>query len=128
MAGQSMSGQQIYDNFANAVGPDGLAQAADCVTEIQGRYDDRATEIRAVRQAERIIPDPPLVSAELYVEQRDRNGRHRCQFPLRVYDTATGRWALQISKHYDEERWDLSAATTTRVADLLDGLHSRQDS
>ncbi|WP_329068617.1 ESX secretion-associated protein EspG [Amycolatopsis sp. NBC_01480] len=81
----------------------------------------------AVRQAERIIADPPLVSAELYAEQRDRNGRHRCEFPLRVYDTAAGRWALQISKHYDEERWDLSAATTARVADLLDGLHSRQD-
>ncbi|WP_328604952.1 hypothetical protein OG943_33655 [Amycolatopsis sp. NBC_00345] len=46
-----MSGQQIYDNFANAVGPDGLAHAADCVTEIQGRYDDRATEIRSLATA-----------------------------------------------------------------------------
>ncbi|UKD51098.1 ESX secretion-associated protein EspG [Amycolatopsis sp. FU40] len=75
----------------------------------------------AVRRAERVIARPPLVSAELYAEQRDRSGRRRSEVPLRVYDTDTGRWALQISKHYDDERWDLAPVTASRVADLLDG-------
>ena len=51
MAGQSMSGQQIYDNFANAMGPQGLTQTADYVSEIRGRYDDRAAEIRSLATA-----------------------------------------------------------------------------
>ncbi len=76
----------------------------------------------AVRQAERVIAMPPLVSAELYAEVRDRSGRRRCEFPLRVYDTDAGRWVLQISKHYNDERWDLAPATASRIADLLDAF------
>ncbi len=51
MAGQSMSAQQIYDNFANAVGPGGLMQAADYVTSFQAQYESRAADIRALAAA-----------------------------------------------------------------------------
>ncbi|WP_154676336.1 hypothetical protein [Amycolatopsis benzoatilytica] len=46
MAGQVMSGQDIYDNFANAVGPSGLTQSADHINAIQSRYHDRAAQIK----------------------------------------------------------------------------------
>ncbi|WP_275293433.1 hypothetical protein [Amycolatopsis sp. La24] len=51
MAGQSMSAQQIYDNFATAVGPGGLMQAADHVTAFQSQYESRAANIRALAAA-----------------------------------------------------------------------------
>lgn len=51
MAGQSMSGQQIYENFANGVGPGGLMQAADHINSFQARYDRRAADIRSLAAA-----------------------------------------------------------------------------
>lgn len=42
-----MSGQQIYENFANGVGPGGLMQAADHINSFQARYDRRAADIRS---------------------------------------------------------------------------------
>ncbi|UKD51099.1 hypothetical protein L3Q65_24535 [Amycolatopsis sp. FU40] len=46
-----MSAQQIYDNFANAVGPGGLMQAADYVTSFQAQYESRAADIRTLAAA-----------------------------------------------------------------------------
>jgi len=89
-------------------------------SELREAQDTGYASNSAVRRAERILADPPLVSAELYAEQRGRSGRRRCEFPLRVYDIATGRWALKITKHYDDQRWDIAPATTSQVADLLD--------
>ncbi|WP_020663145.1 ESX secretion-associated protein EspG [Amycolatopsis benzoatilytica] len=89
-------------------------------SELRQARDTGDAANSAVRKAERIISHPPLISAELYTENRGRNGRRRCEFPLRVYDTDAGRWTLKISKHYDDQRWDITPATTSSVADLLD--------
>lgn len=40
-----MSGQEIYDNFHNGVGPEGLATGAAAVKEVAARYRERAQEI-----------------------------------------------------------------------------------
>ncbi|WP_328612214.1 ESX secretion-associated protein EspG [Amycolatopsis sp. NBC_00345] len=37
---------------------------------------------------------PPSIVAELYVEARPPGGQHRLGEPLRVYDTADGRWLV----------------------------------
>ena len=44
----SMSGQQIYDNFMNAKGPGDLQQAQDHLTKVMSTYQDRAQRITSL--------------------------------------------------------------------------------
>jgi hypothetical protein len=46
MAG--MNGQQIYDNFRNGMGPDGLFAGAEMVKEVSSRYLERVDELRTL--------------------------------------------------------------------------------
>ena len=41
-----MSGQEIYDNFHNGVGAEGLATGASILKKVAGRYEERAREIQ----------------------------------------------------------------------------------
>lgn len=76
-----------------------------------------------VRQVLRFAELKPYVNAEFHAETRDSEGkRQRSAFPLRVYDTDTGRWALRTQAHYQDEQMDLIPASTADVADLLDDL------
>jgi len=43
-----MNGQQIYDNFQQSAGPDGLTGGAAIVNEVAAEYETRAQQIRAV--------------------------------------------------------------------------------
>jgi hypothetical protein len=44
----SMSGQQIYENFANAPGPDGLMQAQQHLAMVEAVYTERENQIRTL--------------------------------------------------------------------------------
>lgn len=44
----SMNGQQIYENFSSAPGPDGLASAQEKLNRIKAEYDDLADQIMKV--------------------------------------------------------------------------------
>lgn len=75
-----------------------------------------------VRRAQRFAQLTPLVTAEFHVETHRAGRRARSRFPLRVYDTETGRWAVTTQAHYDDERWQLTPATTADVGRLLEDL------
>jgi hypothetical protein len=44
----SMSGQQIYENFASADGPDGLMQAQQHLARVETVYTERENQIRTL--------------------------------------------------------------------------------
>jgi hypothetical protein len=76
-----------------------------------------------VRQVQRLAALDAAVQAELHAETRDGAGhRHRTAFPLRVYDTDVGRWALRTRAHYRDEHWEFTPATAASIAELLDVL------
>jgi hypothetical protein len=75
-----------------------------------------------VRRALRLAALSPLVTAEFHVETNRAGRRTRSRFPLRVYDTETGRWVVTTRAHYDDEQWQLIPATTADVGRLLENL------
>jgi hypothetical protein len=87
---------------------------------------EKARDVRPrpeVRRAEHFAKLTPYVSAEFHAESRDADGRRqRSPQPLRVYDTDEGRWAMRIRPHYGDEHLELSPASASEVADLLDEL------
>ena len=48
MAGDFMTAQEIYENFANGRGPDGLIQAAMQISQVEDTYNARAQQIKSL--------------------------------------------------------------------------------
>jgi hypothetical protein len=89
---------------------------------LAAKRDYGPTPSAEVRRAQRFAALAPHTSAEFNVETRKDGVRRRSPLALRVYDTENGRWALRMRPYYDDERMDLTPASSQDVANLLDEL------
>jgi hypothetical protein len=103
-------------------GGDGSQPVSVLRSELRRAENPSVVASPEVRRALRFAELTPLVTAEFHVETNRAGRRARSRFPLRVYDTEAGRWAVTTRPHYDDEQWQLTPATTADVARLLENL------
>jgi len=96
-----MSGQDIYDNFHNGTGPEGLSASAAIVNELAGRYQERAQQVQRLRSRMEAAWQGPAAGAANrglgpLVTEHDESGH-----ALRTAQDLTGRQAGSFGKARD---------------------------
>ncbi|RZQ59263.1 ESX secretion-associated protein EspG [Amycolatopsis suaedae] len=123
--------------FLRSFGPQRLSPLlTDALPDGVGAADEEPVTVRRdelrpgrvavsddVLRARRILRLPARVRAEFHVERRDPAGRRsHSVHPVRVSDTAEGRWLLLVGTVYADEHLHLAPAGPDDVADTLDDL------